>query len=185
MLIRSTSKYEAGLTSKIEELLFFSKTSLKRYVMHSMRQPFGSSLGMYFILRLTLKDGISYSIGLAGAQYGQHKPVLPYDEFSTSYPMNGWRVDPLGTFLAQSDGMRNPEKDAVMSRLDFAKMKAIVGCNTKAVGEWEEKTGMSIADLLNLEKGAFEQKSADLLDDAQKKMEVCVADGTNDGRWGY
>lgn len=66
---------------------------------------------VHHILRVTLRDNSTWAVDLAGAQHGQHKPVLPFSDYDEVYIAKILETRPFGASQGRTDipvNMRNP-----------------------------------------------------------------------------
>lgn len=75
-----------GYTTKVEEVdlrVFDSRVLLHRHYLGDTAVPVSQNI--HHVIYVTLKDGTAWAVDPAGAQHGQNKPVVPFDEYNRDF----------------------------------------------------------------------------------------------------
>lgn len=112
------------------------------------------------IIRVTLKHGESYSVDIAGAQYGWHEPVTPWQLYNTSRVREIKEVAPFGgtrtCYKTEAINMSEQREWIHSIKENFAER---VDC---ALARWQRVNILS-TDLLRLPEHEFQKRQTSLL----------------------
>ena len=115
---------------------------------------------VHTIIRVTLKNGESYAVDIAGAQYGWHEPVTPWQLYNASRVREIKDVPPFGgtraSYKTRVNNMSEQRKWIHSIKENFAER---VDC---ALAWWQRGNILSI-DLLRLPEHEFQKRQTSLL----------------------
>ena len=112
------------------------------------------------LVRVTLKNGESYAVDMAGAQYGWHEPVTPWQLYENSRVRKMYQVVSFGGTRVyckeRADSMGGEQKRAHAIKDNF-------GEKVDEALAWWQRANISSSDLLCLPEHAFPKRKASLL----------------------
>ena len=124
---------------------------------------------IHTIIRVTMKNGETYSLDMAGAQYGWHESVVPWKLYTTRVrevkevlPFGGTKI-----FCKTRAKTMGPQREWIHSITEiFAKY--MDGAIT-----WWQTSNISTADLLRLPEYEFQKKKTSLMEVAEDHLRLC------------
>ncbi|KAK5124851.1 hypothetical protein LTR85_001041 [Meristemomyces frigidus] len=193
---------------EIDEVTLKVKDGPQRVMFHHLRK--GNTDGKehavieqvahpHQILRIKLKDGNTYALDVAGAQYGQYNPVSPFDKYTHDTRATVQKADRFG-FCAelrerQIQGKLKPLKPTVdgMVLLELATQQLSINSQTPTfllpgdtkllsildmassimdehVTKWESKNNRTLVKVIKEKPHIHENARADLLADVAEKL---------------
>ncbi len=112
------------------------------------------------IIRVTLKNGESYALDIAGAQYGWHEPVTPWQLYNTSRVREIKDVAPFGgtrtCYKTGANNMSEQRKWIHSIKEDFAE-------GVDLALAWWQRVNIMSTDLLRLPEHEFQKRQTSLL----------------------
>lgn len=120
------------------------------------------------IIRVTMKNGEMYALDMAGAQYGWHEPVTPWQLYNTTRVRDIRNVVPFGGTRAfckmRANKMNEQRQWQHNIKQNFAESV------DDAVATWQ-KGNVALIDLLHLPEHEFQQRRSSLLDTVDEFMQ--------------
>lgn len=179
-----------GIYKSIDEVFVQSKNLKRRNYLHLAGSKYAPELG-HWVLRVVLKGGKSYAVDIAGAQFGYHQPVSPWESF---YSERVQRIDEVRPFghINKDDGWEDAGEPALVASY----MNGYAGEHDldRIIDGWLERMDSRLAAILKLKPAAYEAQSSEMLkvlDDglaefvqAGKGNALVVAIETKEGRFG-
>lgn len=121
------------------------------------------------IIRVMLKNGETYALDMAGAQYGWHEPVTPWQLYSASRVQGIKEVVPFGGTKifckkrAKTLSKQQQWNNAIKEHFAYFVDKVVT---------WWQKRNISLADLLHLPEQEFQRRRASLLDAVKEFLKL-------------
>ena len=138
-----------------------AKHNLRRVVPNEGRNRIDATDYAHTVIRVTVKNGDVYVLDMAGAQYGWHEPVIPWQLYSASRVRGIKSVVPFGetrVFCKQRAQNLSEQQNWIHSiKESFAESV------DDAVAKWQ-MANISSSDLLRLPDQEFLERQASLLD---------------------
>ena len=164
---------KAGLYIEIEEISH--KVKGEKLVMRWLYPTAGappeidSTVYDHSVLRVTMKDGQSYALDLAGAQYGWQESVMTWERYSASRVQKKTSSVPFGEtrvfcgIVATSTGGHHEWMHRVSQTFAKTVEEALVSWRT---------ANISLVDLVRLPaESEFQEKQSSLLDTVDKLLQ--------------
>lgn len=133
------------------------------------------------VVSLTAKDDETYILDIAGAQHGQYRAIVPFDEYMASHASELTEVHPHGHQAASCQAylagkqehnwmpdnyVGPPVDDRVWEVADEMRKRMLL-----VVREWEIERGTSVRELLKLDQKRFVARKKSLLKNIRREME--------------
>ncbi|KAF7191793.1 hypothetical protein HII31_06838 [Pseudocercospora fuligena] len=172
-----------GISTSIEELAHQvppSKVHIKRYYAHG---GYDRNLYNHEVLAIDCRNGKSYIVDLAGAQYGQYQAVMLLDEYlstklGTIQQLNGHgymrAVKKQGLLGFGLMTMKDPSTGGKVDIRIHLVQRELSAVFNAAVSKWEEVNSMSISQLLISEHKLWECGKEQLLASIKRKMRAWI-----------
>jgi hypothetical protein len=141
------------------------------------------------VLQVTLKDGTDYVLDLAGAQFGQYRPVL----LASSYRVN-WtrsynpeapfgdhltqRLTRLGTMQGQEIGLEDDQRIFYVHDMLRTEMDRIIHHH-------EQSSQTTLSKLIRQDAQYFQTSKSDLIQDLHTKLSAFVEKSELDGTFSF
>lgn len=158
--------------------MFEARVSMYR---HLANDPLtGTHDAGHFVLRITLKDNSVWAVDLAGAQHGQRKPVLPFDDYDRDYIAKILNVRPFG------EGAKRP-RDFIFRRHPGNEILAMVLTENQdyqidELAEWEYHN-TTVQEVLKAKTDDFQKLKQELVDHlamaAREYVKLAMRDSTS------
>ena len=121
------------------------------------------------IIRVVMKNGESYALDMAGAQYGWHEPTTPWQLYNASRVRRIKEVVPFGgtTIFCKTRVKTLSEQQKWVHTINenFA-------YNVDEAVMWWQKRNISLVDLLHLPEQEFQRRRASLLDTVKELLQL-------------
>lgn len=124
---------------------------------------------------IQLHDGTSQAFGidLTGAQYGWEKLTLPWMAFWAQRIIHHWNHVPLAKMRTKFDeGVEWNE----YTRLEIDAERSLTTRMVECVQKWLKRERLTMADLLDLSDGEYDNKVLDLLHQCMKGMNAVIGE---------
>lgn len=130
------------------------------------------------IIRVTMMNGETYALDMAGAQYGWHESVTPWQLYNAARVREIKIVMPFGDtkvlykVRANDDGKQRQRIQEIIDNFAEVVDDAVV---------WWQRKNIALIDLLRLPEHEFKSKRAFLLDAIEENMQRYKAFGESQG----
>lgn len=127
------------------------------------------------ILRVVLKTGKTYAVDVAGAQFGFHDPVLPWEDFDSERLATTTKVQDFGTMastLAKWTSLGDP---VLMTNMYNA--NTIGHAQDEALSRWLTSKDTKLTSVLRLKPGDYALERSILLETLSKETFNFVRSG--------
>lgn len=146
-----------GYTAKVEEVdvrMLRSRILTFRHRANDPSTPIFDTV--HHILRVTLKDGSVWAVDVAGAQYGQHSPVVPFAQYARDSIAKILATRPFGTSFRNIHdpvSTRNPGNPGNI--LLMLQLSQTLEHHIDELAEWEHHH-VAIPGLLKAKREAYQ-----------------------------
>ncbi|KAK4501679.1 hypothetical protein PRZ48_007488 [Zasmidium cellare] len=172
------------ITTTIEELQISPSTPYLVDRAFNIRLPasFDCSPGDHNVLALEATDGNTYILDLSGAQFGQPRPVIPFNEYKLRYMNQITQIHEHGYYDGVLEAAREGERNPYMCDVSLALIQHKVRkCLLESVEEWQ-KENVSLKGLIRGDRKTYGTGKTALLGKVFDDMRDCVKEWEDGGR---
>jgi hypothetical protein len=146
-----------------------------RFVRHYLTGVF-NMVEPHTVVPLELGDGNIFVLDLTGAQYGQHRAVVPRSPYMSAYGGELLAASEFGHIEQMYDdalaGKRCEELHKQFDMRVWVYQKEIAKTAIGTVCGWEHRNKKSLSNMLNSKQAVFEVESKELLELIKQNMKV-------------